>query len=142
MVTKFITSANVTVASIHTKLTQKIVKTVKGYKPNAFKLFDEEGKKMTFGVGVAKNQEVSETILNFKEVGKDETYTYVKVLENATKDEKDACKVDLVALSKKIEKVEKQVLEAYAQYEKEAASIEEVNADEEPKVVVEGRGRK
>ena len=142
MKVKFITSANVTVASIHTELSPKIVKTVKGYKPAAFKIFDEEGKKLTFAVGTDKVQSYSKEILNFKEVGKDETYTYVKVLENATKEEKDACKVELVALSKNIKVVEKQVLAAYKQYENEAASIEEINADEQPQVVVEGRGKK
>lgn len=137
---KFITSAGVTTASIQTELSPKIRKTVKGYKPEAFKIFNEDGK-MTFGVGVSKESELSKdkTILNFAEVKETETYTYREVLLDASKEEKDELKVKFVALSKQLEVVEKQVLEAYAQYQKEAASIKEVNLDEATEVVERGK---
>ena len=135
MKTKFVTLAGVTVAAINTKLTVDMVKTVKGFKPEACKLFNDD-KKLVFGLGIAEGQSFDGVIVNLdKRKG---NLVYREVLVDATDKEKEEEKVHLVQLASKLGKVEEQVVAAYNEYIKAAASIEETNLDEvEVKVEVE-----
>lgn len=137
MKVKFITSAGVTTASIQTELTKEQMEIVKAFNPNACKLFNED-KKMVFGLGMDVSQSVSKdgTIVNLE--AKKGNLTYRRVLIDANDKEKTAEKVELITLAKKIEKVEKQILEAVKEYNKAAEEVEEVNADEEAVNVEEG----
>ena len=135
MKTKFVTLAGVTVAAINTKLTVDIVKTVKGFKPEACKLFNDD-KKLVFGLGLAEGQSFDGIIVNLNK--RKGNLVYREVLVDATDKEKEEEKVHLVQLASKLSKVEEQVVAAYNEYIKTAASIEETNLDEvEVKVEVE-----
>ena len=135
MKTKFVTLAGVTVAAINTKLTVDIVKTVKGFKPEACKLFNDD-KKLVFGLGLAEGQSFDGIIVNLNK--RKGNLVYREVLVDATDKEKEEEKVHLVQLASKLSKVEEQVVAAYNEYIKTAASIEETNLDEvEIKVEVE-----
>ena len=130
---KLSTSAGVTTASVQTNLTKEIVKVVKNYKKEAFKLYNED-KKLIFAVGVG-TQSFDGTVLNLEFVNGKAVYR--QILVNPTKEEKDEVKVEMVAIDKKLKIVEAQVLKAYEEYNAAVASVEEVNLDEEPTVEVE-----
>ena len=126
MKTKMITLAGVTVAAIQTNLTTEMIQTVKKYNKEACMLFNED-KKVIFGLGVSTNQHVSDDYVMVNLENTKENLTFKLIGTDLDEKQKKELKVKLVIISKNIEKVEKQIVEAYDEYNALAEQIEEVD---------------